>query len=608
MAGNQVTIDVRVRDNAVAGFKHIGAALRDITGSAIIPAAAAVASLGVELVGAGAAVGVFGAAVAPQISKLKEVNTAQDAYNKAVTDYGKNSSQASTALKKYHGELASLNPAQKAAFTSFSSLKQAFGEWSDSLSSSTLPVFTHGMNGLKNILPLLSPLVRSTAKELGGMTKQFEAFSKTQKFKDLVKQFSDFAAGALKNVIGGVKSLALTLSGWVTSAGFKDFLAMGSKEGPGLATMFKNLAEFVGKFVSAAGPMAGLSMKVLEIMADVLNNIPMGVLKILAPAILGIVAALRAWTIAQAAFNLVMDANPITLIVLALVALGVALSIAWHKSETFREIVVTAWEVIQRGALMMVKLVLQGLKFLVNAYLSFVGVVVHGAAKAFGWVPGLGGKLKQADKAFQNLKQGVNSKFDSMIHKVNDWDKSVVNGTRERKLKMRIDDWNNKIESAKKKLKTVPPEKKAALKANIADLQAKVRSARSQLATIKSKTVVIDINERVRKTGVTRDSVLTGSYGYAHGGIVGAAAGGGPRSNSVMVGEQGAEIVDLPTGSRVRSNADTRRIMGQGGGGGMQPFVLQVVLGDSKTVDLLIDPLRKSVQKRGGVQAALGKL
>jgi hypothetical protein len=47
--------------------------------------------------------------------------------------------------------------------------------------------------------------------------------------------------------------------------------------------------------------------------------------------------------------------------------------------------------------------------------------------------------------------------------------------------------------------------------------------------------------------------------------------------------------------------------MGQGGGSAMQPFVLQVVLGE-KTMDFVIDPLRKSVQKRGGVQAALGKL
>lgn len=52
-----------------------------------------------------------------------------------------------------------------------------------------------------------------------------------------------------------------------------------------------------------------------------------------------IVVALKAWTIAQAAFNLVMAANPIMLVVVALAGLTAGLVMAYKKSETFRNIV-----------------------------------------------------------------------------------------------------------------------------------------------------------------------------------------------------------------------------------------------------------------------------
>lgn len=51
----------------------------------------------------------------------------------------------------------------------------------------------------------------------------------------------------------------------------------------------------------------------------------------------------------QVAFNAVISANPIGLIVLALVGLGVALVVAYKKSETFRNIVNGAWNGIKVG-------------------------------------------------------------------------------------------------------------------------------------------------------------------------------------------------------------------------------------------------------------------
>lgn len=90
------------------------------------------------------------------------------------------------------------------------------------------------------------------------------------------------------------------------------------------------------------------------------------------------------------------------------------------------------------------------------------------------------------------------------------------------------------------------------------------------------------------------------------GGIIGA-AGGGPRGSRTLVGEYGAEIVDLPYGSMVHSNADSRRIAGGGGGG--QPIELVINLDGRTIARQIFDPMRAEVWHRSGgnVQKALGR-
>lgn len=59
--------------------------------------------------------------------------------------------------------------------------------------------------------------------------------------------------------------------------------------------------------------------------------------------------ASKAWAGAQWLLNAAMSANPLALVAIALVALGVALVIAWKKSDTFREIVTKAWGKIREA-------------------------------------------------------------------------------------------------------------------------------------------------------------------------------------------------------------------------------------------------------------------
>ena len=68
-------------------------------------------------------------------------------------------------------------------------------------------------------------------------------------------------------------------------------------------------------------------------------------------AILAWTTVQKAATIAQAAFNAVMNANPVILVITAIVALAAAMYVAYQRSETFRAIVQAAFQGVKTVAL-----------------------------------------------------------------------------------------------------------------------------------------------------------------------------------------------------------------------------------------------------------------
>lgn len=121
-------------------------------------------------------------------------------------------------------------------------------------------------------------------------------------------------------------------------------------------------------------------------------------------------------TDAQIGLNAAMRANMIGLIVTALVLLVAGLVVAYQKSETFRDIVKGVFHVVGSAASGMWDACRAAFKFIVDAFLTVVGALIHGAAKAFGWVPGIGGKLRTAAAAFDDFRDSVNDSLDG-IHK-----------------------------------------------------------------------------------------------------------------------------------------------------------------------------------------------
>ena len=168
----------------------------------------------------------------------------------------------------------------------------------------------------------------------------------------------------------------------------------------------------------AGGQLVSVIKGIWAILSTVFNLIASNktAFAILGGTIMTVVGAVRAWRAAQVLLDAVLTANPIGLIIVAIAALVAGLVVAYKKSETFRNIVNGAFSAVKSAGEAMWHALKAAFKFIVDAFLNLAGAIVNGAAKAFGWVPGIGPKLKGAAAAFNGFRDSVNASL-SGIHK-----------------------------------------------------------------------------------------------------------------------------------------------------------------------------------------------
>lgn len=132
-----------------------------------------------------------------------------------------------------------------------------------------------------------------------------------------------------------------------------------------------------------------------------------GVIGGLAGAVLAINAAMKVYQatlvivkVAQAALNFVMAANPIGIVIVAIMALVAAFVVAYNKSETFREIIQGLFGAIKTGVEFSVNAIKGYLEFVLGFYKTIFNALANLWNNTIGklsftfpsWVPGLGGK------------------------------------------------------------------------------------------------------------------------------------------------------------------------------------------------------------------------
>jgi phage-related protein len=763
---NVVEIDVRANDQT-KGFAGVKAGLSQALGGLAGIAKVAGADLAASLAGpvvaaagtavaafasAGAALGAFGAAAKPQ---LAGVTAAADLYAKAQASAAAGSASAAKDMEAYKASLDKLPPATRATAVAFIGLKNDFQKWSDSLAPKTMPIFTQGINILRTLLPSLTPLVNAASTALSGFMGTLQKDAQgggIQRFignlanaaKDVLPAFLN----SLRNIaigFGGVINAFLPFSGALagglekltakfadfgknlgTNSSFIQFMDNAKAKGPGLLELIGNLAKSFLAIATALAPFSGLTLIVAEAFAKLIAAIPQDVMNWLAPAIGGIVLAIRAWAVVQGILNVVLAANPIGLVVLAIAGLVAGLIYAYKHSETFRNIVNKAWSSIKEGvssawaiikpiakdfAEFFEKGIVPGIEKAIEKFTDLgvaVGAIkdkfsdltsglsaggkgpskkeakgigskiidivipeIHGggaiaglqkitdAFKKLDWEKAVSIHVKAVSKAFSTLKSAVSSatnyvsshwrgfydrqinmasaamhslastflggirkvvsfflspwpgaqaKFNGFMHGLTASVQRMISsvaGTLHRLpgivAGIASHAWNALSSQLSRVAGAVRRIAGSMWNAIPASLRGAVNAVYGILSGLSGYvgSVLSNIASRI-------SSVVHSIPGFAHGGIVGA-AGGGPRSNLVMVGEQGRELVRLPFGSTVLPNGQTEGMMAAGGGSGGRT-VIEINSSGSRLDDTLVEILRNAVRVRGGnVQVVLGR-
>lgn len=139
------------------------------------------------------------------------------------------------------------------------------------------------------------------------------------------------------------------------------------------------------------------------------------------------------------------------------------------------------------------------------------------------------------------------------------------------------------------------------------DYQARVgvdaTQASNSIETIHGKLVNLTSRTWIASVAVTGAGSVGGGRlfaGMAHGGVVGHAAEGGPRSNTIVAGEHGIELIDVAPGSTVHSNPDSMRMLRAASGGGRGDWVFRWEIGAG--ADGALGSLLQRLLRQGDLQ------
>lgn len=275
-------------------------------------------------------------------------------------------------------------------------------------------------------------------KSLGVSTK--DAQGKTKSMNDLIPQIADRFA----KMQNGPQKTALAMQLFGRSgkdllpflnkgaAGIKDLNAESDKYGDTLnqkdtQAVYKNVIAKRQLGAAISGLEIQLGQKLLPIVTSVvawftrtvlwfskLSTTTKDVIKVIV-AVVAVIATVvqivKIWTAVQAALNLVLDANPIGLIIIAVAALAIGLIYAYKHSKTFRDIINGAFHAIAAAGSWMWNKVLKPIfAALVAAF--------NAAKAAASWVASIAGGGGPSNAAVSNTGQhgGAGGQVSGHVH------------------------------------------------------------------------------------------------------------------------------------------------------------------------------------------------
>jgi hypothetical protein len=383
------------------------------------------------IAGAGGAGAIFGAALIGQITAMKKASKEMqtlgkhvDSLTKGTAEYRQQSKLLAAQQKDFTKQFG---PASNALIT----LGSAWRGFLAGTRTQTMKVIVDALGIVSKLLPKLIPVANAAGKAIDGVLKLFGDFVNGPEGKQVLTFFQTFGATFITqfgkiglNVLKGMFGLFIAFApltktigdGLVRASGafadwsknlgktkgFQSFITYTKDNGPKVLSILGSLGKIFGKIVVAFAPLGGQILTVLAAFFKLLAKAP-------TPVVLAFALALVALI------------SPAAAIVLAI---GVIIVAFQHLFPTLRSIFKTGirlltgiWDTLWTG---MKKLTKAGMDLLwkivrnaaadiVDLFLGFAGTFLHLADKAFGWIPGIGGKLHTATKAFDKFRTDVNN-------------------------------------------------------------------------------------------------------------------------------------------------------------------------------------------------------
>ncbi|MFE4649278.1 hypothetical protein [Streptomyces sp. NPDC056707] len=502
--------------------------------------------------------------------------------------------------KKYAEALKKLSPEARTFTKELVSLKREFGGLGKDIQKAMLPGFTSAVKSAGPIVKILGKGMTELGKGFGEAAAGAGRLFKDGGFQRDLKTNLDLGMGFVRGLSGGFGTLVRSLLDFgaksaPTLASFTTGLS--GLLGKALPGMFKGLetgiggagkfldgffqmvnkiipaiGRFSGELSRSLGPLLGEMFKSAGVQGEAAFDSFGQVLKALTPVFKDLGFGLRAMRDLMGIFApVIKDVGSAILgsLLPSFSRVDEARGPLQRLSDSIKEnrgtiqevarIMGTAFITIARSAIENLPKVIGMVRLVTGGMVTAFGGVLHAAASSFGWIPGIGDKLRSADREFGKFKDSYMGGLAAAERKTREFADGALPKLSKGELKMNINSWNSQIETAKAKLKTVPPSQQAKLKGDIADLQAKVRQARAALAAVDGYTATTYI-KTVRTVYSPPGHTGPGGIPMHAKGTLSTAPGW------AWVGEEGPELVKFPRGARVYDhNTSTRMASGVNG-------------------------------------------
>lgn len=246
---------------------------------------------------------------------------------KALVESGNTLAAQKLIMKEVESQVGGVAEATKSPIEAFQTL---YGNIQETIGGALLPALTNAFDTLSPVLEGVAAPLGEVAGTLGGVLSDALA-AIAPILPPIADVFSRIATAAGTALARGLDALIPALLPLVEAFG-------------SLLDALAPLLDLITPIVAAFEPLLGLFTEGIAVIAPLVASIVEWVMQ--SDLLKGVLVGVTAGVIA---LNIAMSANPIGLVIVAIVALIGAIKWLWENNETFRTIVLAVWGAIQNA-------------------------------------------------------------------------------------------------------------------------------------------------------------------------------------------------------------------------------------------------------------------